>query len=78
MGRLRALTALDASHNNLQCLPDGRLSSPPHTRTPSHPLPLPEIGECTQLVFLELQHNELTALPPSVGCCVSLRRLGLR
>ena len=38
----------------------------------------PEIGNCSQLVFLELQHNELQDLPESVGNCKSLRRLGLR
>ena len=37
-----------------------------------------EIGNCSQLVFLELQHNELQELPESVGNCKGLRRLGLR
>ena len=37
-----------------------------------------EIGQCVQLVFLELQHNELQSLPDTVGNCTSLRRLGLR
>lgn len=38
----------------------------------------PEIGNCAQLVFLELQHNDLQDLPGTVGNCKSLRRLGLR
>lgn len=37
-----------------------------------------EIGNCTQLVFLELQHNDLQVIPDSVGNCMLLRRLGLR
>lgn len=39
---------------------------------------LPGIGNCTQLVFLELQHNDLQALPHTVGNLSLLRRLGLR
>ena len=38
----------------------------------------PEIGHCVQLVFLELQHNDLQDLPEAVGNCKSLRRLCLR
>ena len=40
--------------------------------------PFIEIGNCVQLVFLELQHNELQSLPDTVGNCRGLRRLGLR
>ena len=38
----------------------------------------PGIGNCTQLVFLELQHNDLQTLPHTVGNLSLLRRLGLR
>ena len=44
---------------------------------PSSPPPT-EIGNCVNLVFLEVQHNNLTALPESVGNLKALRRLGLR
>ena len=37
-----------------------------------------EIGNCSQLAFLQLQHNELTELPATVGELKSLRRLGLQ
>lgn len=37
-----------------------------------------EIGNCRQLLFLEVHHNDLVALPDSVGNLASLRRLGLR
>ena len=38
----------------------------------------PEIGNCTQLSSLDLQHNELIDLPESIGNLRALTRLGLR
>lgn len=40
--------------------------------------PLSEIGNCRQIVFLELQHNDLQALPDSIGNLTGLKRVGLR
>ena len=39
---------------------------------------LPGIGSCTQLAFLEMQHNELQALPHTVGNLTMLKRLVVR
>lgn len=41
-------------------------------------LSLPGIGSCTQLAFLEMQHNELQALPHTVGNLTMLKRLVVR
>lgn len=41
-------------------------------------LSLSEIGNCTQIVFLELQHNDLQALPDTIGNLTALKRVGLR
>ena len=38
----------------------------------------PEIGNCRQIVFLELQHNDLQALPDTIGNLIGLKRVGLR
>ena len=37
-----------------------------------------EIGNCTQIRTLDLQHNELLDIPPSIGNLKTLNRLGLR
>ena len=37
-----------------------------------------EIGNCRQVVFLELQHNDLQALPDTLGNLTGLKRVGLR
>ena len=58
------------------------LPSPPPSPLPLPPLspslPSPDIGECAQLSFLQLQHNELTELPSTVGQLSHLKRLGLQ
>ena len=38
----------------------------------------PDIGECSQLVSLDLQHNKLEDLPETIGNLTLLSRLGLR
>ena len=37
-----------------------------------------EIGNCTQLTTLDLQHNKLKNLPESIGNLKQLSRIGLR
>ena len=37
-----------------------------------------DISRCKQLSFLQLQHNELTELPSSVGELSNLKRLGVQ
>ena len=52
----------------------------PHTHSHTHSLTfsLSEIGNCRQMVFLDLQHNDLQALPDTVGNLTCLKRVGLR
>ena len=38
----------------------------------------PQIGECSKLSSLDLQHNKLLDLPPEIGNLTQLSRLGLR
>lgn len=38
----------------------------------------PEIGDCSELTQLDLQHNDLVSLPQSMGNLHNLVRLGIR
>jgi len=70
IGRLSSLTVFLISHNHLKELPPGA----PDCQGDY----FPEIGECADLVHLDVQHNELTALPDSIGKLSKLSRMGMR
>ena len=75
VGNLHSLTVFLISHNHLKEVPSGMSSLSVRRYNISF---CTELGACSELVHLDVQHNELVSLPETLGQLRKLSRLGLR
>ena len=64
---LQCLSILLLSSNQLKAIPEGLKLGKWIYMYIEYSISLPEIGQCSQLTQLDLQHNELERLPDTIG-----------